>query len=52
MLTSAAQLCGQAWLESSDSEKVSCFFHGCEKLSYKENSVFDFWVSSKFHIEY
>ena len=39
LLTSAAHLCGQAWLECSDSEKVSCFLHDCEKLSYKENCL-------------
>jgi hypothetical protein len=36
---SAAQLYGQAWLESSDSEKVSYLLHGVEKLSYKENCL-------------
>jgi hypothetical protein len=36
LLTSAAQLCGQAWIESGDSEKL--LLHGCENLSYRENS--------------
>lgn len=37
-LTSAARLCGQAWIsgESDDSEKRSCLLHGCENLSYQE----------------
>jgi hypothetical protein len=39
LLTSAAQLCGQAWIESVDSEKRSCLLHGCENLSYRENCL-------------
>ena len=34
LLTSAAQVCGQGWLASSDNEKVKLMLKGSAQLSY------------------
>ncbi len=37
LLTSAAQVCGQEWLVSTDNEKVKFMLKGSAQLSHKEN---------------
>ena len=39
LLTSAAQLFGQSWLQCNDIVKLNCFLSGSVDLNYEENCV-------------